>query len=316
VIPGSRRRRTVSAIVRPVPPESHEVPAGAALVSPAVARRWISVHGEGARGWIEALPTIADQWAAHWDLALHGPIGGGSVSVVLAVEVASKPAVLKLAAPWSEWSRAEAAALSVWSGSSAPELLACSNDGGALLMERVMPGTSPDGLASAAVGDLLTCLSSRGRRLPPEIPPLANAVVTRFRRAEENRHGLMDMERLHRAKEAACGMAAELSRGATLLHGDFLRKNVLCSTDGGIVAIDPNPAVGDQCYDAAQWAVTEYPIDEAPDRCAALARHLGLEERRIWAWALVLGAVEICLASEPRARETLSLVAAASPAWW
>lgn len=285
-------------------------------VPASVASRWIATHGTLAHEWLNALPDTVRCWTHRWELTLEGTLAGGSVSVVLAVRTDGNPAVLKLGAPWSEWSPAEAAALRLWNGNSAPRLVKASDDGRALLMERVVPGTRPARLGIAGLGGLLMRLSRPQLPVPREIPPLAEAVATRFRRAEENRSELMDLERLARARTAACALAAEPVRSAALVHGDFLTKNILHSAEQGLVAIDPNPAFGDPCYDAAQWAVTERPISQAPERSAAVAAYLGLDPDRQWAWVVALGAVEVCLASEERARETLDLLEGANPVWW
>src|SRR3954452_14067143 len=53
-------------------------------------------------------------------------------------------AVLKLAVPWTP-AAPEAKALTVWDGAGAPSLLRTDSEGGALLLERIEPGTTFDG---------------------------------------------------------------------------------------------------------------------------------------------------------------------------
>jgi streptomycin 6-kinase len=238
------------------------------------------------------------------------------MSVVLAVDSADGPGVLKLAAPWARWSAAEAAALLEWDGSCAPRLWRASADSGALLMERIVPGDRPPPLRPSQAAGLLRRLSVPPRSPRAQIPPLTEAVETRFERGRENRHGLISPEQLARAATAALDLAAE-PQPVVLAHGDFLRKNLLLrGGDGEIVAIDPTPALGDPCYDVALWVVTEDPVAAARERCADVAALLALDPERVWRWALVLGAVEVSLASELRARATRELIDAASPAWW
>lgn len=294
---------------------SHRFPPNS-FVSDVVRTRWIGVHGKVVGSWLEQLPTIIEMWAVEWGLALQEPLSGGSSSAVLAVDIGGEPAVLKLAAPWSRWSRAEAEVLAVWNGVCSPRLLESSADGRAILIERILPGNPPDSLDARSVADLIGRLPQPIEALSPAVPCLREAVNVRFDRARENRHDLMDLCRLRRARASALELATEPLHKPSLLHGDLLRKNILCGADEGMFAIDPNPAVGDPCYDAAQWAITEGVIDQAQNRCKEVGACLGLSGERIWAWAKILATVEVSLASEARARETLALLTDASPPWW
>jgi hypothetical protein len=98
------------------------------VVEMLVAQRWLDCHGQQARAWLDQVPDIARWWAQRWHLVLDGPLQGGSVSVVFAVERQDGPAVLKLAAPWSRWSGYEAAALRAWGGHGAVRLVAAADD--------------------------------------------------------------------------------------------------------------------------------------------------------------------------------------------
>lgn len=284
-----------------------------ALVDPMVAGRWVSMHGARARAWLDSLPEYVC-WRAHaWGLSVEGRLLGGSVSVVVAARRGPTPVVLKVAPPWSEWFSAEAAALDAWHGGAAPVLL--EREGRDLLLERILPGESPPRLSPAAVAKLVRLLSAA---IPPkraDIPLLAEAVSQRFRRATENRHGFVDERQLERARRAGVTMANDAPMPRALLHGDLLSKNVLTCRRRGLVAIDPNPALGDIAYDLGLWAITESGASETRARCAAVAHALELDSERVWGWALVLSAAEICLAPRPRAEDTLAL-AAGLASWW
>src|SRR5581483_9941483 len=103
---------------------------------------------------------------------------------------------------------------------------------------------------------------------------------------------------------------------AALLHGDFMRKNILVSHTHGLVAIDPNPATGDPSYDVAQWSLTEGHPEDAIGRSAEIARSLDLPTGRAAAWIAVLLAVEISLAPLSRAIETHRMLSVLQPEWW
>jgi streptomycin 6-kinase len=270
-------------------------------------------HGPIARAWLDRVPEIASGWAEQWNLTLGPALEGGSVSVVLRVETAQGPAVLKLAAPWSRTAAQEVAALRAWDGDGAARLLTASDDGRALLLERVQPGTRAAGLDASQVADLIGKLSRPP--VPSALPPLAEAVRVRFDRAAENRHGLLPTDQLARALTAAVELADRAQRAPVLCHGDLLSKNILVSERGGLLAIDPNPCAGRVAFDAALWAATELPVTEAPTRAADVARALRVATDEVLRWLGVLLAVEGCLASRERAEASLELAKRLDEAW-
>jgi streptomycin 6-kinase len=278
-----------------------------------LARRWVDGHGQRARTWLEQIPAIAGAWAQRWHLTLGKPLEGGSVSVVYSVERHDGPAVLKLAAPWSRWSVHEAAALRAWDGHGAVRLLAASDDASALLLERVWPGAPAHGMTAEEFAGLLAKLSRTA--VPPGMPSLIDAVHLRFDRAEENRNGLLSPGQIRRARCAAVDLAGAYQAPPITCHGDLSTKNILVSDDRGLLAIDPNPCAGHLAYDAAQWAVTQLPVAEARQRAAAVAAALSIPAGGVQRWVGVLAAVEVCLASLPRAQASLELAQRLNAQW-
>jgi streptomycin 6-kinase len=278
-----------------------------------LAQRWVDCHGEQARTWLEQIPAISGAWAQRWHLALGRPLEGGSVSVVYAVERHGGPAVLKLAAPWSRWSAQEAAALRAWNGRGAVRLLAASDDASALLLERVWPGTPAHGMTATELAGLLAKLSRAA--VTSGMPSLTDAVHLRFDRAEENRTRLLSPGQIWRARGTAVDLAVAHRGSPITCHGDLSIKNVLVSDDRGLLAIDPNPCAGHPSYDAAQWAVTQVPVAQAPQRAAAAAAALGIPADDVQRWVGVLAAVEVCLASLPRAQASLDLARRLNAGW-
>jgi streptomycin 6-kinase len=285
----------------------------AEVVGMQVAQRWLDCHGQQARAWLDQVTSIARSWAQRWNFTLDKPLEGGSVSVVYLVKCEDGSAVLKLAAPWSRWSREEAAALRAWDGHGAVRLLAASDDASALLLERVCPGTPAIGMTAAEFADLLAKLSRPP--VPPEMPSLADAVQLRFDRAQENRHGLLSAAQIKRARCAGVELAARVQPPSVLCHGDLLSKNILQSHDRGVLVIDPNPCAGHPAYDAAQWAVTETPVAQAPQRATTIAATLGIPAEDVLQWVCVLAAAEVCLASLDRAKASLELTRRFSAEW-
>lgn len=304
-----RRDRVMRAQPAPQPSQCD-------LVAPSVAQRWVAMHGPLARSWLNDLSELVASCVDRWGLRIEGPLPGGSVSVVVAANRDGESLVLKLGAPWSEWSRAEAAALAAWDGVSTPRLLGCSDSGREILLERIWRGDSGAGLTSTVVAALIARLSAPKKPPSSAIPPLKDAIGQRFQRAEENRHKLIDSRQLVRARDAGIRMAQDGLGRQGLVHGDLLTKNILRCAKRGFAAIDPNPALGDISYDAALWAMTHPRMSTARRRCDALSGELGLDPRRTWEWALILAAAEVCLAPRARAEAALDILSQAKPPWW
>jgi streptomycin 6-kinase len=283
------------------------------FVDSGVAARWIAVHQNEARQWLANVPTLIAELEESWKVSRTERLDGGSVSVVLGVDSRRGPAVLKLAPPWSETAAGECRALAAWRGRGAPELLDSTEDGQAILMERVSPGTAARGLQPSEVAPLVHQLQAA--RPPEGLPDARDAVEIRFARARENRHSLLEDSQLDAALEHALALARAPATRRGIVHGDLLGKNILRSDRVGLLAIDPNPFVGDPAYDLALWAMTERPIDQTLVRVEGLTSTLDIPSPDILAWIKVLVAGEICLAPLERARASLELARSLRAEW-
>ncbi len=94
-----------------------------------------------------------------------------------------------------------------------------------------------------------------------------------------------------------------------------MSKNILVSHDRGLLTIDPNPGAGHPAYDAAQWAVTQTPVADAPARATAVAAFLGIPAGDVLQWVCLLTAAEVCLASLVRARASVGLAGRLDAEW-
>jgi streptomycin 6-kinase len=291
------------------------------VVPDVVITRWIASQGpEAVKAWLAEARGMASSCAASWGLCIEEFLPGGSLSCVLACQRRDgSPAVLKLLAPWAhEAIGSEALALSAWSGFGVVTLRAQTSDGRALLMDRVIPGTSfvPSGDDVADCDLVAETLRAVGAApVVGGLRPLSETVLARFDRARVSAANLDGRVSLRAISEAQ-RQALELARGASgrvAVHGDAQDKNLLVQRGAGVplVAIDPEPAVGDPHFDSALWALTHRPGVGVPERCAVLAARLGLDEERLWSWCQVLAVAEVALDLPPRARAQRELLARA-----
>jgi streptomycin 6-kinase len=247
----------------------------------ATAEAFIARHlGEAGRAWLATVPGTVAALAERWGLEIGEPLRGGVLSCVFAVSTAEgDPAVLKLAGPWDRPAD-EIACLERWQGVGAPLLLQADPDRGALLLERIEPGTSAVEAEPAAVASLVECLHLAP---PPGMRELADVARGRVERALADGRASSYQADWAIARIDALGADAP---APVLLHGDFDERNILASASRGLVAIDPLPCVGDPAYDAGHWAQANgRPGRRA--RTAAIAEALGLPVERVRGWCAV-----------------------------
>ena len=223
------------------------------------------------------LRRFAEECAERWALRLGEPLPGGNIALVLAAERADgTTAVLKVSPPHPE-SDPEADALACWAGDGAVRVLERDRERRALLLERLVPGTSAwemdEDEATRAVAGVLRRL---GIEPPPGHPfrPLADVACEWAEDFPELRPAV---------EELLADPTAQV-----LLHQDLHGGNVLRHGDDW-VAIDPKPLVGDPCFDVASLVRDRRPICDPRligRRLDLLADVLGhdRERMRLWSW--------------------------------
>ena len=243
-----------------------------------------------------------------WQLLLGDPLTGGTQSAVFAAtDAQGRDLVLKLPATQAGNDRtaaeAEAAALGGWSGSGAAVTLIDST-ADALLLVRARPGRllswrPEDRTVDAVViaGELLRRLWSSppgAYRYPtlaeiyPEDERVArqDAAFERRQRGEPLRGepGLVRLPSAASAAEQLIGTATT----STLLHGDFISKNLVtdAAAPAGWVALDPLPVIGEAAAEVAAFAAY-HPVETILPTAEALAREIGIEPRRVLIWTAI-----------------------------
>jgi streptomycin 6-kinase len=228
-----------------------------------------------------------------WRLRVTGTAEGGYASNVFWCEDdAGTPLVLKVGHPLYHPER-EAAALELWAGAGAARLLRFDAASGAMLLERLVPGTPLSGVVGARhIANLLRELH-RTRAPGPPIPDHTDALEERLQLMADQTEAGTEGARLFLA---AREKGRELARNAVvrvLLHGDFLDKNILRSADSW-AAIDPMPAIGDPCSDVGHFAAARPPASDIFERAAKLASELGHDTGRARSWAAFWAVGEGC----------------------
>ncbi len=265
-------------------------------MSPARRAHFVALFGSEGERWLAALPEMIDALSRAWRIELLAPLDtdGLCAWVGLVRREDGGDAVLKLTVPHAE-ARHEGDALACWGGDGAVRLLAASDDGFALILERAVPGDALSTLPADDADALVCALAPRLWRDPgPSAPFISlSALVAEWRRDLASQLAGYDPA----VVDLALALGAELAATSPeprLLHGDLHSGNVLASGRGWL-AIDPKPLVGDPAYEWAQWLGDRCEVVEASaDPCGELVRRTlqiagacALDPLRVAGWTLL-----------------------------
>ena len=244
-----------------------------------------------------------------WHLQVGDHLAGGFRSEVISCTAAGGAQVILKLPVTREETRAEAAALTAWARTgAAARLIDTDVDHGALLLERIRPGTHLPGNEDPGAIEVAASLLGALHRapLPAFLFPALQQTFTRMERrarrdaAYEQRtrnepdRGQPGLQRLPLARAAATRLS-QSPPGTVLLHGDFLAKNLLWNGTG-YVAIDPIPSIGDPCADVGFFAAGYPPAATILHKAGAIAELMGLDSQRAQRWAAVWTVLQACQA--------------------
>ncbi len=259
------------------------------------------MHGEQGRAWLAELPAIVEDCVRRWSLTLEPPFPNLSYNYAApACQVDGTACVLKVCYPDKEV-QPEAEALAIFDGRGAERLLAYDDARSAMLLERVLPGTPLSTLAieqdEHATSILASVLRQLWRPVPERhaLPSVADWArgLSKLRQHFDGGTGPLPANLVARAE----GLFAELLASQTslaVLHGDAHHDNILASSRGGWLAIDPKGIIGEPTYDTA--AMLYNPLETLPThpdarrllarRVDQLSEELDLDRERVIGWGL------------------------------
>jgi streptomycin 6-kinase len=273
------------------------------------AQRVAQVWGEPGQRWVDRLPGLVEHCARRWSLTVRPPYPLSYTYVAPVTRADGSPAVLKLGVPGTYELATGAEALRLAAGDGMAALLDADLEAGALLLERVEPGSPLAALAAeddeAATAVLLDVMRRIHRPVPDRQGfPTVAAWGTAFGELRE-RHaggtGPLPPELVDRAERTYTELVAS-SAPAVLLHGDLHHDNVLSSSRAGWLAVDPKGLLGEPAFDVGALLHNPWPdLLRWPDparllgrRVHQLAEGLGVDRERVRGWGFafaVLSAV-------------------------
>ncbi|HVF44479.1 MAG TPA: aminoglycoside phosphotransferase family protein [Pyrinomonadaceae bacterium] len=265
------------------------------------ARAVVAFRGAEGEEWLRGLPATIEACAARWSVEVGPPFLPLYYNYVARAEGAGGARlVLKICFPDDE-AATEREAMRLFDGRGAARLVEADEEHGALLLERLEPGTKlselcdadDEGAISAAVS-----VMRRLRRPAPlvhEFPSVGDwgKGFARHRAQYEGTSGPLPA-RLFDEAEALFRQLDASADGAVLLHGDLHQGNIIAARREPWLAIDPKGIVGDAAYEVG--ALLRNPNDRIlswPNlprvmgrRIRQLSDELGFERERVRGWGL------------------------------
>ena len=272
--------------------------------------------------WIEQLPAIVNACAQQWSLTLAPPFPQLSINYAApGLGADGVPIVLKVCIPSPEFAT-EAESLRLFDGHGAVKLLAVDRDQGALLLERLRPGTPLLDIDDIAADDddeqATRIAASIMRRLWRPVP--AGHPFPSF--ADWMRHMAECAPRLvgtdkpllqqwiARALDVYSELTAEPAE-QVLIHGDLHHGNILRAEREPWLAIDPKGVVGEPVCETGPLLLNALPRASGyPEMRRVLARRtdllaevLGVDRASVRAWGVVRAVLASFWTLEDHGRE-------------
>lgn len=269
------------------------------------------LHGETGKQWLDTLPKFLAHYAERWNLTLLPPYPNLTFHYVCPARRADgTSAVFKAHLPQNNELDTEAAALHAYGGRVSIRLLEADPDGGAILLERVIPG---DTLVTLPDDDQTTRIAAEAMKklwVPvPDDSIWQKVGVSEIRKFPTTAEWATGLERIRPTFDGTTGpfpaplvemaerISAELHATPepyVLLHGDLHHFNILSAERQPWLIIDPKGLVGEPAYETG--ALLRNPIgtlyqDPAFPQITArrvdiLAETLAFDRQRIIAWSL------------------------------
>jgi streptomycin 6-kinase len=263
-------------------------------------QRTIDLFGGQGQDWLENLPNFLVSLEERWQMRLLPPFELSYNYVAPAVRADGSEVVLKTWLVNMEMI-SEMESLRLWEGRGIVHLLEHDAQAGAMLLERIRPGTT---LAELDDDDQATRIAAQvmGQLWIPA-PPDPQGLL---RTAKGWAQGMNKLRAEFNGEvgpfpkqlvEAAEGLFAELlaSTGPMkLLHGDLHHWNILSAQRQPWLALDPKGLVGEAEYEPGALLRNRWPehgsLEEVKRICARrvdiLCEMLPLDRQRLLAWSM------------------------------
>ena len=267
----------------------------------------LAIHGEEGMIWLSRLPDLLLACEQEWSLRVGAPLENLSYNYIApAVRAEGSEVILKLGIPNLEVAT-EIAALRSYDGRGCVKLLAANHKQGALLLERIKPGTQ---LLDVSDDDDATRIAAQvmGQlwRPVPDDQPFPTAArwakeLERMRQHFMGGTGPLPADLVEKAETLFNELFGSMET-PVLLHGDLHHENILRAERVPWLAIDPKGVVGEPAYEVGALLRNIKPqlLDGLQPswilarRVSILKEELGFERERMLGWGLSQAVLSAC----------------------
>lgn len=262
--------------------------------------RATAIYGDAGRAWVERLPAILMECQERWSLTIGAPFSNLSFNYAAPVTRADgTAAVLKVCFP-DHYFTTEVEALRHYDGRGAVRLLAADLPNGALLLERLEPGTPLRAIGmendERATSITATVVRQLWRPVPLDHPfPTVQewtAGIDRYRARSRDTPGPLPAAWVDEAATRFTELIASQDP-PVLLHGDLHHDNIVRAEREPWLAIDPKGLVGEPAFDIGAFLRNPGELFAAANPARILARRvaqfadeLDLDRARIRGWGI------------------------------
>ena len=263
------------------------------------ARTMVELHADEGVEWLRRLPNLIRDCEERWGLTVLAPFTPLSYNYVApAIRADGTDAVLKVGFPADE-PETQIPALRLYDGRGIVRLLEADQEQGAMLLERLTPGTPlahivDDEEATAIAADVMRQL---WRPAPAEHPfPTVADWMGGMQRVREHfggGSGPFPMALVAEAERLFADLIGSMGE-PVLLHGDLHHENILAAQRQPWLAVDPKGVVGEPAYEVGALLRNRLPDDLNPvqtkrilaRRIDQLAEALEFDRARLLGWGL------------------------------
>lgn len=274
------------------------------------ARHAAEAFGSGGEAWLGNLPGLLAELSARWEFRVGRPFELSYSYVAPVVRADGTSAVIKVGVPDDE-ALGEIAALRLYHGQGACQLLEADEEERAMLLERLQPGDTLVGLAQLDDEAATRVGAAAMRRLwrpvagGNQLKSIAQWFEDAFarHRAEYGGPGPLPPELFVRAEQLARDLLASAPT-EVMLHGDLHHFNILSAEREPWLVIDPKGMRGDPGYEVGPFLVN--PVGQNPGRTPALlerrlavfAEELRYDRARLREWGIAHGMLSAMWSAE------------------